>query len=45
MDWLEAINPDTNWTNLAWHYCIRFYNRENEPNIELISAATAIEEL
>jgi hypothetical protein len=45
MDWLEAVNPDINWINLAWHYCMGSHNRENEPNIKLISAAAAVEEL
>jgi hypothetical protein len=45
MDWLEAVNPDINWINLVWHYRMGSYDGENEPNIELISAAAAVEEL
>jgi hypothetical protein len=45
IDWLEAVNPDINWTNLAWHYRIESYDGENKPNIKLISAAAAVEEL
>jgi hypothetical protein len=44
-DWLEAVSPDINWINLAWHYCMGSYDGENEPNIKLISAAAAAEEL
>jgi hypothetical protein len=45
IDWLEAINPDINWINLAWHYRMGSYDRENKPNIKLILAAAAVEEL